>query len=170
MEVSEAKHFIQAGLPENRKSTWADLGCGSGTFTYALAGLLAEGSKIIAVDKSVQNLKNSTDGCHIEFIKSNFESEDLPFKNVDGILMANALHYIQDQASFIKKMRKNLVAEGKIILIEYDTEESNQWVPFPVSLERATGLFKNAGFTEIQKLGEKQSIYRNNNLYAISII
>jgi predicted RNA methylase len=51
VKISEATALIHTPLIEwARPQSWCDLGCGSGTFTTALAQLLASGSMIHAVD------------------------------------------------------------------------------------------------------------------------
>ena len=43
MKVSDATTLIKTGIPDRIKNTaWADLGCGSGIFTNALASLLGD--------------------------------------------------------------------------------------------------------------------------------
>jgi len=51
MKISEAIALIHnPTLEQNRAQSWCDLGCGTGTFTMALAQSLAPGSTIHAVD------------------------------------------------------------------------------------------------------------------------
>jgi trans-aconitate methyltransferase len=51
VKISEATALIRTPVIEwVRPQSWCDLGCGSGTFTTALAQLLAPGSRIHAVD------------------------------------------------------------------------------------------------------------------------
>jgi methylase of polypeptide subunit release factors len=51
MKISEATALIRTPVIERAQpQSWCDLGCGSGTFTTALAQLLASGSTIYAVD------------------------------------------------------------------------------------------------------------------------
>ena len=57
MKIKDAETLIQqAFAAEDGIECWADLGCGSGTFTYALANCLKEGSTIYAVDKQMPSL------------------------------------------------------------------------------------------------------------------
>lgn len=169
MEISESQSLIKDGVPSLAKSMWADLGCGSGVFTYALAGLLQPASKVVAVDRSLQRLDAQYNGCEIEFIKSDIEHDPFPFGTMDGILLANALHYVKDQKLFIQKLKRSLTPGGTIILVEYDTEKSNPWVPYPVSFSKAKTIFAENGFEKIAKTGERQSVYRSEFIYACRI-
>ena len=171
MKVTDATTLIKAGIPDKIKNaTWADLGCGSGIFTAALATLLGDVGKIYAVDKEVQNLEIEAAGkLKIEFIKLDFINDALPFSKVDGILMANAFHYVKDKPVFIEKLKKYLKAGGQMILVEYDTVKQNRWVPYPISFENLVQTFSTAGFTYIKKIGERNSVYRLEKMYAASI-
>ena len=166
MKVSEAHTLIKDALPQKRKSTWADLGCGNGIFTNALAGLIGTGSKIYAIDREKHLVDSVVDSVEIEFIQTNFETDQLPINNLDGILMANSLHYVNNKSAFIKKIRNVLKVEGQLILVEYDTEKPNAWIPYPINFSKLTELLKDHGFTQIQKIGERQSIYRSEKMYA----
>jgi ubiquinone/menaquinone biosynthesis C-methylase UbiE len=171
MKVSDAISLIEGGFPTKfPNTTWADMGCGSGIFTNALTSLLGGASKIYAVDKDDQHLKiYQTDEIEIEFIKLDFIQDPLPFVNLDGILMANALHFVKDKSAFIEKVKKHLKRNGQLIIVEYDTERQNRWVPYPVSFEKLSEIFSIAGFTSIKKVGERNSVYRSEKMYACSI-
>ncbi|MEO7990928.1 MAG: methyltransferase domain-containing protein [Chryseolinea sp.] len=169
MEIKEAIHLIELALPEKvQHAQWADLGCGSGTFTIALSHLLGKESKIYAVDKQSQSIHSSTD-VEIEFIKADFSNDSLPISNLEGILMANALHYIKDKSAFIEKIKSYLKETGQLIIVEYDTEHANQWVPYPIPFHQLKSLFAEHGFNKIQKTGEYNSIYNSNKMYACVI-
>lgn len=53
MELKDAVNLIgDNSIYQPANAVWADLGCGSGLFSYALANILPPGSTIYAVDKS----------------------------------------------------------------------------------------------------------------------
>src|SRR5947209_19367694 len=109
MQIQEAISLIQTDqLVQDTKTIWADLGCGSGLFTRALAELLFSGSIIYAVDKSISSFqKNVSNKIVIKTIESDFVSDDLSLLNLDGILMANSLHFVKNKKQFID--RKSVV-------------------------------------------------------------
>ena len=171
MKVSDATTLIKPGIPDKIKNTaWADLGCGGGIFTSALASLLGDFAIIYAVDKEHQDLGIEAAGkIKIEFIRLDFINDALPFSNVDGILMANAFHYVKDKPAVIDKLKKHLKASGQMIIIEYDTVRQNRWVPYPISFENLVQTFSAAGFSSIKKIGERNSVYRSEKMYAAAI-
>jgi len=171
MDVAEAIALIKPAFSHKiQSSIWADLGSGSGTFTKALSFLLGYGSKIYAVDKESQRIKPSTGGdAEIEFVNLNFVDDTLPFRNLDGILMANSLHFVKDKSAFIERIKKHLKADGQMIVVEYERNEPTAWVPYPIGLNNLVQTFSACGFSRIEKVGEKDSIYGSEKMYACSI-
>ena len=168
MQLKDAITLIQAAdIRTTSASAWADLGCGTGTFTYALAHLLAPQSTIYAVDRTPQQLPPATSNkVELIFHQADFIKDTLSFPPLDGILMANALHYIQDKASLLERLKSYLAPDGMFIIVEYDTVSANQWVPYPVGKASLQNLFAAAGFTNIKALGERPSVYYNRSIYA----
>jgi trans-aconitate methyltransferase len=153
-------------------TTWADLGCGDGTFTRALANLLAPGSVIHAVDRDADALRRipaMQDGVSITTHQADFTGPVWPFGAIDGVLMANSLHYVRDQVGFIRTAAARMRETARIILVEYDTDAANPWVPYPISRSRLRIILQEVGDATIQDLGTRRSIYRRAELYAVLI-
>lgn len=171
MLITEAVEFLSgAELNAREPSIWADLGCGDGFFTYVLAGMLPRGSKIYAVDKQFQSLQKSAgNNTQIVFQKADLIADDLALPLLNGVLLANSLHYVSDKNSFVEKISGFLKADGMFIIIEYDTTRANSWIPFPVDFESLSKLFADRGYQTIQKIGERKSIYNKRQMYAVTI-
>ena len=170
MKIEQAIELISGVEGINKpKQQWADLGCGDGLFTLALATLIGKDSLIHAVDtdqKSLSNIPDSENSVVIQKHKLDFVLKPLPFTNLDGVLMANSFHFIKDKAAFIVKIKNHLKASHKLILIEYDMDTANKWVPYPISFKKLERLFKEFNYHSIDKLNEIPSIYNRANIYS----
>lgn len=173
MELLDAIELIQhPSIPKERKTNWADLGCGDGLFTRALVHLLLPGSKVFAVDsnqKVLTRMEGPSVDVTIEKIKADFVGDDLPFHNLDGLLMANALHFVRDQVGFLKKAGGWLKPGGCFLIVEYDTDRANPWVPYPLSYKTLSGLFKQLGYSKMEKWHERSSLYNRAPIYSAFI-
>lgn len=169
MELQDAITLIgQAQFTTTSPGTWADLGCGSGLFTYALANLLPAGSIVHAWDKTNKPLTPLSNPRHITIQQAqlDFLKDELPVLQLDGILMANSLHYVADKPAFIHRAGAHLTPQGAFLIVEYDTTKSSPWVPYPITFPALQTLLYQAGFTSARKLGERPSRYRSGNMYA----
>ena len=172
MEQSVAIRLIEKGVDKSTSAHWADLGAGSGVFTEAIATLLGKGNTIYAVDQneaSLKSIKSNPDQAVILKMKLNFITDTLTLPLLDGILMANALHFVKAKDIFVTKLRKMLKPEGRLIIVEYDTLTSNQWVPYPINFSSLNELMKAAEFSSLEKLAEQPSQYRQGNIYSARV-
>jgi ubiquinone/menaquinone biosynthesis C-methylase UbiE len=172
--------LLRAATP----TRWADLGCGSGTFTLALAALLPSGSTIEAIDLRPGIARQTTaGGVTVIPHSADFVADDLALSGLDGILMANSLHYVHDKPALLQKLRAcyrgsaptsgvpalsaGAAAGGTLLLVEYDTDRPTpHWVPYPLSFASASKLLPAAGWPRIQKLGSRSSAFGRSQLYA----
>jgi len=163
MNRLEAAALIKEGvLTEPMGQLWMDLGCGSGTFTLALATIIPGQSRIYAIDKNLtvmKELPKILGTTLIQNIKLDFISEELPQEMFDGILMANSLHYISEKSIFIKRVIDRLKLGGNLIIVEYEALYSNPMVPYPIKRAELEELLVYHGLIDFRILGEKQSKY-----------
>lgn len=170
MELSTALALIKKGISTSTESqVWADLGAGTGLFTRALSNLLPVGSTIYAIDrdsKAIAGITISSDKIILKKISTDFVNDPLELEPLDGILMANALHFVRDKELFLRKIQRTLKAAARIVIIEYDREASNRWVPYPINYRSLTNLATNVGFRSIQQIGSTPSKYGEANIYS----
>jgi SAM-dependent methyltransferase len=165
--------LTDSGVEALGPTTWADLGCGDGLFTVALASLLVAGSTIHAMDRdssALRKIPSVHNGVRIKTHRGDFTNKTWPFGDLDGILMANSLHYVADQAAFIRACESRMRSQRRFLIVEYDTNEASRWVPYPVSQTRLRVLFASAGDPLIRTLGSRRSVYRRASLYAAVIV
>jgi ubiquinone/menaquinone biosynthesis C-methylase UbiE len=146
--------LLQDAITE-RGGRWADLGAGEGAFTLALADLLGPGAHITAVDRDAGALRNLArvrfPGVEVETNVGDF-TRPLDLSNLDGIVMANSLHFVRDKAPVLELVRSMLRPGGKLIVVEYGTDRGNPWVPHPFSFERWERMAAQAGFEKTRLL------------------
>lgn len=142
-----------AGLEQG--GSWADLGAGSGAFTLALREVLGAFADIHAVDKDSSSLRQLEREHRIRFgetgnlhlITSDF-SRTLQLPLLDGIIAANSFHYFKDRRKILQHIQSYLKPGGTLIVIEYNTDSGNPWVPYPFSFQTFRTLAVEAGFAE----------------------
>jgi ubiquinone/menaquinone biosynthesis C-methylase UbiE len=146
--------LIEGGVTE-KGGRWADLGAGEGAFTLALADLLGPGAHITAVDRDAGTMRNfSTQrypGVEIETRVADF-TRPLDLSNLDGVVMANSLHFVRDKGPVLEAVRGMLRPGGKLIVVEYGTDRGNPWVPHPFTFERWQQMAAQAGFEKTRLL------------------
>jgi SAM-dependent methyltransferase len=124
---------------------------------------------IYAVDKSSAALEKWSNPNRVLIQKQqlDFVNELLRFEELDGVLMANSLHFVRDKIAFLAKLRPCLKTQGQLLIVEYDTDVSNPWVPYPTSYKTLKALLEKYGFSDFTKLGERPSLYQKGNMYAV---
>ncbi|TAE44769.1 MAG: class I SAM-dependent methyltransferase [Bacteroidetes bacterium] len=168
MTQEEAQSLIRSGIAPGAE-VWADLGAGTGVFTLALQELLPRG-RVYALDKSPHMLWRlpRREGVELVVTEGDFTRPfELP-EPLDGILMANALHYAPDPLDAMGFILPHLKKGGLFILIEYDTDRPNPpWVPYPVSLKRFRALAEALGLSAPELLGRRASVYGSEEIYGV---
>jgi ubiquinone/menaquinone biosynthesis C-methylase UbiE len=153
-----------ANLPPS--ASFADLGAGSGAFTLALRELLGLSAALYAVDRD-QNRLNFLEQAHrsrfgsvenLHLIPVDFSSElDLPL--VDGVLMANSLHFFSNKEKVLRYVSSFLKPGGIFLLVEYNVDRGNPWVPHPLSFETFRNLAPRASFSQPRLLATHPSSF-----------
>jgi len=171
--------LIRGGVA-GRAGVWADLGAGTGNFTWALRELLGASATIYAIDRDAKAirrqrelLEGAGEGARIVTIQADF-TRQLELPALDGVLMANALHFVRDQPAALALvsgyLRRDIsgagAAAGRVLLIEYDLRAPIPWVPFPVPFERFAALAAGAGLGPAVKLGSRVSPSSGIAMYA----
>jgi trans-aconitate methyltransferase len=171
MRLENAITLIKnSAISSTHPQQWTDFGCGSGLFTHALATLLQKHSVIHAIDKNIRSFEGfAVEGIAVQKKQLDFVTADIDLKDLDGILMANSLHYVKNKLSFINKLSTTIKPTGSILIVEYDTDKSNPWVPYPVSFTALQQLFNDHGFRQIIKLNEQPSVFGRANIYSALI-
>lgn len=142
---------------------WVDFGSGSGAFTLALCELVGAGAQIYSIDKDAARLREQERAfaerfplAGVQFIRADF-SGALSLPLLDGIVMANALHYFKNKVDVLKHVRTCMKPGGVFLLVEYNVDSGNVWVPHPLSFETFRALAPRTGFAEPRLLATTPS-------------
>ena len=146
--------LIRGAIPRPG-GTWADLGAGDGMFTRALVGLLGPTSRIYAIDRdpgAVAALERwaTADAANVIPVVADFTHPDLPgFEGsiLDGMLFANALHFVPDADIVLARLAAWLRPGGRVVFVEYDRGRASRWVPYPIPAARLPALAASAGLS-----------------------
>ena len=66
---------------------------------------------------------------------------------LDGLLLANALHFMPDAGAVLGRLVTRLRPGGRVVLIEYDGRSANPWVPYPLPVAELPALAAAAGLS-----------------------
>jgi ubiquinone/menaquinone biosynthesis C-methylase UbiE len=157
--------LIEEGVGE-RGGRWADLGAGEGAFTLALAELLGPEAHITAIDKDARAL-HAIEG-RFEVRVADF-TRPLGLSDLDGVLMANSLHYVRDKQPVLEAVRKMLRAGGQLIIVEYGADRGNPWVPHPFTYAKWETMAARAGFKGTRLLKTVPSRWLGSMYSAVSL-
>ena len=156
--------LIEGGVGE-RGGRWADLGAGEGAFTLALAGLIGPEGHVIAIDKDARALHAIGHG--IETRAADFTSP-LDLHDLDGVVMANSLHFVRDKQPVLQSVLAMLKPKGRLIIVEYGAARGNPWVPYPFTFEQWETMAARAGFKNTRLLKTVPSRWLGSMYSAVS--
>ncbi|HZM23248.1 MAG TPA: class I SAM-dependent methyltransferase [Anaerolineales bacterium] len=154
---------------------WADFGAGSGAFTLALREVVGPHAEIYAVDKDKRGFnelekshrEKFTTSQNLHPVQADFTGP-LSLPPLDGIVMANSLHYYKDKEKVLRHVRSFLKMNGAFLLVEYNVNSGNMWVPYPLSFETYRALAPHAAFSEPRLLATMPSRFLKEFYSALS--
>lgn len=157
-------NLIKRGIPSSG-GVWADLGSGTGAFTLALRDIAGEHVTIYSVDRDPEILEiqkrtfaHQFHGTNIIYITADFtKSIELP--PLDGVIMANSLHYVKVKMPLLQRVCDYLKENGRLIVVEYNVDTGNWWVPYPLSFQTFQEIVPQAGFTKPRLLNAVSSAF-----------
>jgi len=175
--VRHADHvgLLAPGIRADEGGTWADLGAGAGAFTLALADLIGPHGLIHAIDRdrgALAELRaafvSSVPAAELRLDVADF-TKPLALRDLDGVVMANSLHFVDEKRPVLALVRGYLKHGGRLLVVEYDSDRGNDWVPHPLSFETWRDLASEAGFVETRKLATVPSRFLRRIYSALSL-
>lgn len=173
VNTSDAVALIRRAVPA-RAGTWADFGSGDGAFTRALVERIGPEGRVYAVDHDASAVAAlgrwaAKEAPGVVPVVADFsrpiELPGLERGGLDGMLLANALHFVRDQAGVLRGLAAWLRPGGRVALVEYDRRLASRWVPFPIPATRWAALAADAGLENPVVTAARESAF-GGRLYA----
>lgn len=104
----------------------ADLGSGSGYFTFRLSQAVGPAGKVYAVDVDEDMLEDFADRVkkdgyrNIEKILAKYDDPSLPESGVDLIFTSNVYHHIEARAAYFANAAKYLRPGGRVAIVDFN--------------------------------------------------
>ena len=149
---------------------WADIGAGEGAFTLALADLLGPGGRIVALDRDGRALAATAAAVGSRFPATRLTTVIADFGDdgplalddldaLDGLVAANSLHFVAParQVPVVRSLAGQLRPGGRFVVVEYDADRGNPWVPHPFSYRSWEGMARAAGLAGTRRIGRVPS-------------
>lgn len=135
----------------------ADIGAGSGYYSFRISPLVPKG-KVIAVDiqlEMLDYLKTEAAKRQITNVQPHLGAIDsikLPENSIDAVLFVDAYHEFSHPAEMLKSIHTALKPGGKIYLLEFRAEDPSVQIKrlHKMSAEQAIKEFEALGFTFVE--------------------
>lgn len=115
-------------LPLTDTSQVADIGAGTGFYTFRIAPQVKKG-KVYAIeiqDDAIDYLKKRSQELklkNVDVVKGNAKSPNLPANSIDLALMVDVYHELEFPHEYLQSLHTALKPNGKIVLLEYRGED-----------------------------------------------
>ncbi|WPP52755.1 class I SAM-dependent methyltransferase [Catalinimonas niigatensis] len=124
----ERTDLLIKALELEKDDVIADIGAGTGYFTFRISELLPQG-RVLAVDIQPEMLDmirakmNSDRITNVSPVLGNIDDSALPEDSVDLVLMVDAYHEFSHPREMMKSIVASLAPGGRVILAEYRAED-----------------------------------------------
>jgi ubiquinone/menaquinone biosynthesis C-methylase UbiE len=146
-------------------STVADVGCNEGYLTMKLAAAVGPSGKVFAVDVDQSRLGKLTEKIakrnlpQVEVIKGDHDNPQLPVSQLDGVIILDTYHEMDDQDKILQHIRAALKPGGRLVLCEPIAEERKNSARS--EQQRKHELSMNFALEDLRKAGFKILIQRD---------
>lgn len=172
MDHTDHVNLLRGGVTPG--GVWADVGSGTGAFTLALAELIGPTGELHSIERDEYAVRQQQRAFHDRFSNRRIHYHiadftrpiDLPVLN--GLVVANALHFYREPLPIVQALKVHLKPGGRFIVVEYNVEQGNTAVPYPISYERWIDLAKAAGWAQTRLLATRPSRFLKEIYSAVS--
>ena len=125
----EQPHLVIEALEIEPGQTVADLGAGSGYYSFRIAPLVGPTGKVLAIDIEPAMLEAISERArreriaNVTTVRSSVRDPNLPPRSVDLLFMVDVYHELEFPYEVMTQVRAALKPDGRVALIEYRAED-----------------------------------------------
>ena len=155
---------VIAGLGPLAGKTVADIGAGTGYFSFPIA---ERGAKVIAIDidqrflEYIETRKEREKRPAVEARRTKPDSPGLKPNEADIVLIVDTWHHLEDRVNYLKKLRKGLRPGGILVIVDFKKEQTPEGPPLELRLAPGEigSELRAAGYT-VESSDEKTLPYQ----------
>jgi ubiquinone/menaquinone biosynthesis C-methylase UbiE len=150
---------VVAALELRGGETVADIGAGSGYFTFRFSSEVGENGLVYAVDvnpdmiRFIHNRIQNEAVLNVRTVLAEPSHPSLPEGSIDRIFICNTWHHIGDQAHYLEVLKRVLKPRGQLTMIDYKKEELPVGPPPQMKIRR-DDLIRQLGKAGYQLVNE----------------
>ena len=135
-EVHDHRERIVDALRLEEGMRVADLGAGTGLFTFAMAHVVGPTGRVFAVDvqdhfvEHLQARARQDGATNVTAVVADQRSPNLPDGSVDLAFFCDAYHHVEYPRTYLANLRKALAPGGRLVVVDYARIEgkSPKWL------------------------------------------
>lgn len=142
-DVYQKPHEVITALDLKPVEAVADIGAGSGYFTFRLAHHVGEAGRVYAVDVSpdmIVHLNRRIRDLQVKNVVSILSAPDDPLladPSIHRFFICDTWHHIGDHPHFLGLMKKMLRPGGQVVMIDFKKAETPVGPPMEMRIDRS---------------------------------
>jgi arsenite methyltransferase len=141
-DVYQKPHEVLTALAIEPGEVIADIGAGSGYFTFRLAHHVGDKGKVYAVDISPDMIRHlnrrirELKATNVTAILADADDPLLADASIDRFFFSDSWHHIENQSKYLSLIKKMLKPRGEIIMIDFHKKELPVGPPMQMKIAR----------------------------------
>ena len=142
-DAYQKPHEVIMALDLKPGETVADIGAGSGYFTFRLAHHVGDAGRVYAVDVSpdmIVHLNRRIRDLQVKNVVSILSAPDDPLladASIDRFFICDTWHHIGDHPRYLALMKKMLKPGGQVVMIDFKKAETPVGPPMEMRIDRS---------------------------------
>ncbi len=141
-EAYQKPHEVITALDLKPGEVIADIGAGTGYFTFRLARHVGEQGRVYAVDISpemIVHVNRLIRDLHVKNVQTLLAAPDdplLPDASIDRFFICDTWHHINDHPHYLALLKKMLKPGGQVVMVDFKKEKTPVGPPVEMRISR----------------------------------